>query len=95
VNTDVDKHVIMVLKGELVAMLLQIAPGIYSQYLTSNRKVVEILYVKLNKALYGLMRACLLFYRKLWTGLKAYGFKVNVLSISVAWDGIFNVVIPI
>ena len=29
VNMDVDKDVLMVLKGELATMLLQIAPGVY------------------------------------------------------------------
>ncbi len=34
-------------------------------------------YVKLPKALYGLMRASLLFYRKLHKELEEYGFVIN------------------
>jgi hypothetical protein len=65
VNTDVDKDVIMVLKGELADMMIQIEPEVYRKYVTVDRKGTTILYVKLQKALYGLMRASLLFYRKL------------------------------
>ncbi len=64
-NTDVDEDVLRVLKGELAGMMEQIAPQIYSKYITINKKGTKILYVKLQKALDGLMRASLLFYRKL------------------------------
>ena len=35
------------------------------------------MYVELQKALYGLMRASLLFYRKLQKEPEEYGFEVN------------------
>jgi hypothetical protein len=72
VNTDMDKDVLMVLKGELADMMVQIAPQAYRKYMTVDRKGTPILYMKLQKALYGLMRASLLFYRKLRKELKAY-----------------------
>jgi hypothetical protein len=59
-NTDVDKDVLMVLKGEVAEMMVQIAPRIYQKYITMYKKGTKILYVKLQKALYGLMRASLL-----------------------------------
>jgi hypothetical protein len=62
VDTDVNKDVIMVLKGELADMMIQIAPEVYRRYVTVDRKGTKVLYVKLQKALYGLMRASLLFY---------------------------------
>jgi hypothetical protein len=65
VNTDVDEDVLMVLRGELADMMVQIAPQIYRKYITVDRKGMPILYVKLQKVLYGLMQASLLFYRKL------------------------------
>ena len=34
VNTDVDKDVLMVLKGELAEMMIQIAPQVYRKYVT-------------------------------------------------------------
>jgi hypothetical protein len=38
VNTDVDKDVLMVLRGELADMMVQIAPQIYRKYVTVDRK---------------------------------------------------------
>ena len=55
VNTDVDKDVIMVLKGDLADMMVQIAPKTYRKYITTDKKGTRILYVKLQKVLYGLM----------------------------------------
>ena len=77
VNTDVDQDVIMVLKGELADLMIQIAPETYRKYVTVDRKGTRILYVKLQKALYGLMWASLLFYRKLRKELEQYGFVIN------------------
>jgi hypothetical protein len=65
VNTDVDEDVLIVLKGELAKMMVQIAPQVYRKYVAVDKKGTPILYVKLQKVLYGLMRASLLFYRKL------------------------------
>jgi hypothetical protein len=84
VNTDVDEDVLMVLKGELAEMMMQIAPQTYQKYVTVDRKGTPILFVKLQKALYGLMRASLLFYRKLQKELEQYGFKVNPYDPCVA-----------
>ncbi len=60
VNTDVDEDVLMVLKGELAEMMIQFAPQTYQKYMTVDRKGTPILYVELQKALYGLMRLSLL-----------------------------------
>ena len=76
-NTEVDKEVIMVLKGDLAEMMVQIAPQVYRKYVTVDRKGTPILYVKLQKALYGLMQASLLFYRKLRKEMEQYGFMIN------------------
>ena len=43
VNTDVDEDVIMVLKGELADMMIQIAPEVYRNYVTADRKGMPIL----------------------------------------------------
>jgi hypothetical protein len=77
VNTDIDEDVLMVLKGELAEMMVHIAPQIYHKHITVDKKGTPVLYVKLQTALYGLMRASLLFYRKLRKELKDFGFVVN------------------
>ena len=42
-----------------------------------DKKGTPILYVRLKRALYGLLRSSLIFYRKLCGELEAYGFKIN------------------
>jgi len=84
VNTEVDKDVIMVIKGDLADMMVQIAPETYRKYIPTDKKGTRKLYVKLQKALYGLMRASLLFYRKLRKELKGYGLIVNPYDPCVA-----------
>jgi hypothetical protein len=74
----------MVLKGELLDMMIQIAPQVYRKYVTINKKGTLILYVKLKKSLYGLMRASLLFYWKLQRELEDYGFTVNPYNPCIA-----------
>ena len=43
-----------------------------------------LLYIKMYKALYGLLRSALLFYKKLVGDLQKYGFKVNPYDPCVA-----------
>jgi hypothetical protein len=74
---DVNENVLMVLKGELVEMMVHIAPQIYCKHITVDKKGMPVLYLKLQKAHYGLMRASLLFYRKLRKELEDFGFVVN------------------
>ena len=58
-------------------MMVHIAPKIYRLYVKMDKKFAPILYVRIKKALYGLLRSSLLFYRKLRDALEAYGFKIN------------------
>ncbi len=43
VNTDVDKEVIMVLKGDLAEMMIQVAPEVYRKYVATDKKGNKIL----------------------------------------------------
>jgi hypothetical protein len=49
VNTDVDEDILMVLKGELADMMIQIAPQVYRKYVTVDKKGKKVLYVKLQR----------------------------------------------
>jgi hypothetical protein len=80
----VDKDVLMVLKGELAEMMVQKAPQIYQRYIMVDKKGTKILYMKLQKALYGLMRANLLFYRKLRKEFEDYGLVVDPYDPCIA-----------
>ena len=86
-----DENVLMVLKGELAEMMVHIAPQIYRKHITVvDKKGTPVLYVKLQKVLYGLMRASLLFYRKLRKELEEYGFVVNPYDPCVANKDVGN-----
>ncbi len=62
-HADSDKDSTMILKGRLAKLMVQVAPNLYRKYITVERKGMAILYVKMQKAMYGLLRSALLFYR--------------------------------
>ena len=69
-------EVIMILEGRLAEILVSIYPNIYIKYVVLE-KGVNVLYVKLPNAIYGLLHSKLLFYLKLATDLKNNGFIIN------------------
>jgi len=72
-----DKNVIMILKGLLGELMVKVAPQIYRKYLLANEKGEKILYVRMTKALYGMLKSALLFYKKLVSDLRSVGFEIN------------------
>ncbi len=74
-HADVDKDITMVLKGRLAELMVQVAPNLYRKYITVDRKGTAILYIKMQKALYRLLRSALLFYN---------GFVLNPYGSCVA-----------
>jgi hypothetical protein len=64
--------------------MVQVAPNLYRKYITVDRKGMTILYVKMQKALYGLLRSALLFYNKLMADLEGNGFMLNPYDLCVA-----------
>ena len=83
-HADSDEDITMVLKGRLAELMVQVAPNLYRKYVTVDRRNVPILYVKIQKALYGLLRSALLFYRKLVGDLESNGFTLNPYDPCVA-----------
>ena len=77
-HPDVDEDIVIVLKGRLAELMVQVAPNLYQKFITVDKKGTAILYVKMQKALYGLLRSVLPFYRKLMADLKeGDGFVLN------------------
>jgi hypothetical protein len=74
----------MILKGRLAELMVQVAPNLYRKYITTDRKGKAILYVKMQKAIYGLLRSALLLYRKLVAELESTGFVINLYDPCVA-----------
>jgi hypothetical protein len=57
---------------------------VYRKYVFLNKKGETVLYVKLLNALYGILKAVLLFYKKLIKDLMGIGFKLNLYDPCVA-----------
>ena len=57
--------------------MVQAAPNLYRKYVSLDRKGTPILYVKMQKAIYGLLRSALLFYKRLVADLEKDGFVLN------------------
>ena len=67
----------MKLRGKIVELLVQLEPTMCRKYVTTGPNEEPILYVRVLKALYGLLRSALLFYKKLRGELEKMGFEVN------------------
>jgi hypothetical protein len=76
-HADNPDYVVMRLDGILAELLVQVAPTIYRKYVTTNKHGKPILYVQLEKAVYGMMKSALLFYRKLVADLTSIGYTIN------------------
>ena len=90
VQTDVDQknhikgeRIIMKIRGSLVDMLVEIAPEVYYDFVVyeGNSKT---LYVKMLKAIYGMMQSSLLYYKKFRKDIESIGFKINPYDPCVA-----------
>lgn len=74
---DEKDKVILRLRGKLVDLLVKTAPEIYRKHITLGRNKETILYVRALNAIYGIMKAALLFYQKFVSDLQLIGFKLN------------------
>jgi hypothetical protein len=83
-QADNSDFVLMHLDGILAELMVTIAPNLYRKFITTNAKGKPILYVQLKKALYGMMKSTLLFYRKLVADLTSIGFAINPYDPCVA-----------
>jgi hypothetical protein len=57
--------------------MVKVAPNLYRKYITVDKKGAAILYVKMQKSMYSLLRSALLFYKMLVGELESSGFKLN------------------
>jgi Reverse transcriptase (RNA-dependent DNA polymerase) len=67
----------------MVDLLLEIDPNQYKDYVV-HRNNKKFLYVKLKKALYGTLKAALLFWKRLSKQLESWGFSLNPYDSCVA-----------
>ena len=76
-----DVHVI--LDGRMAELLAKISPDTYQKYVYHRRGQAYI-YCKCNVAIYGTLKAALLFWKKLSASLKSRGFIINDYDWCVA-----------
>ena len=73
----------MRLQGKMAELICRLDPALYRKYIT-NEDGKPVLYVKLNKALYGTLKAALLFWKLLTKNLEQWGFVTNPYDWCVA-----------
>jgi hypothetical protein len=79
-----DKEVIMLLRGRLAEQMVNTAPKIYKKYISVDANTQPVLYVKLQKALYGYLRSAVVFYQKPMRDIESQGFEINPYNPCVA-----------
>ena len=78
-----NEHIILKITGALVDALLKIAPEVYGPYVVfENGK--KVIYVQVLRALYGMLIAALLWYKKFRSDLEEVGFVFNPYDPCVA-----------
>ena len=75
-QADIDEVVHVKFEGEMAEMLVKMDPKLYRKFV-KNENAKTVLYVELLKALYGTMRAALLFWKLLSRKLVEWGFVIN------------------
>jgi hypothetical protein len=83
-HADSDEDITMILKGRLAELMVKVAPNLYRKYISVVAKGSAILYIEMQKAIYGLLRSALLIYKKLVSNLESTGFKVNPYDTCIA-----------
>ena len=74
---------IMKIRGKLAELLVEIDPQTYEPFLIEENGQ-KIIYVRVLKAIYGMLQSALLFYNKLRKDLEDSGFEVNPYDPCVA-----------
>ena len=82
-HTDNEDYMILKMVGTLAELMVKTNPRLYRQYVVLEKGKL-VLYLKLQKALYGMMKSTLLFYRKLVTELWEMGFKISPYYTCIA-----------
>ena len=82
-QADIDEVVHVKFEGEIAEMLVKLDPKLYRKYVR-DEKGKPVLYVELLKALYGTLKAALLFWKLLSKKLVQWGFVINPYDWCVA-----------
>ena len=86
VQTDIPKDkksIIMKIRGRIIDLLLKIDHDKYKPFVCESEKS-KILYVRMKKALYGMLVSSILYYKKFRKDIERIGYEVNPCDICVA-----------
>ncbi len=76
-------YTVMQMNGTLAKLMAKTDPKLYRKFLV-DKKGKKVLYLRLQKALYSMMKSAILFYQKLVSELKSMGFVVNPYDPCIA-----------
>jgi hypothetical protein len=82
-QVDQEDLVHMKMEGKMAELLVKLDPKLYRKYVQIE-KGKKVLYVQLKKALYGTLKAALLFWKKLTEKIEEWGFVINPYDWCVA-----------
>ncbi len=82
-HTKNEDYIVMQMNVTLAELIAKTDPKLYRKYLV-DKKGNKVLYLRLQKALYGMMKCALLFYQKLVSELRSMGFIINSYDPCVA-----------
>jgi hypothetical protein len=85
---DEEHCVIVPISGQLVDILVSIAPDVYGPYVSTNKAGQKVLLVQCLSAVYGKMVAALLYYKKFVRSLTKQGYKINTYDGCVVNEAI-------
>jgi hypothetical protein len=77
------RRVMMKITGVLVEMLVELNPQLYVPYVVYEKRG-KVLYVRVLRAIYGMLDAVLLWHKKFRHELEEVGFKFNLYDLCVA-----------
>ena len=83
-HADMEQDVHMLLEGTIAKFIVKLEPSLYRKFVWRNKQDKPMLYVKLQKALYGTLQATLLFWKLLSDTLVEWGFKLSDYDKCVA-----------
>ena len=78
-----DEKIIMEITGVSVDLMVEMAPERYEPYVVYE-KGTKVIYVQVLRALYGMLVAALLWYKKLKNDLEEIGYEFNPYDACVA-----------
>ena len=74
----------MHLHGPLVTLLCELAPEVYGPFMLKDKQGMDLLYIKIINALYGIMKVALLYYHHFIWNIKAKQFVLNPYDPCIA-----------